>query len=273
MWRPASITPAPSGAVSAGPTAAMRSPSMRTSARVSAAGAPLRIRPPRMRSDMGASDRVRLPSMSIRDCGGLAGGGRGGSAAQGGPAMRSAALPSFQPSTACANPFGPSDGDPADVVRGRHPYRSREPAQRGPTLDLVRPIGRRHDLHARQGDAVTGSTAHHRRPGGHVGHQGALRAHNVDLSFGSAAVPRAYLAPHTHRDDPLCWPYSPASAVGKSSRPTPTSRIVRPTVLPARLRLPGGWPVDLLGSRERYMDLRPPSRRGGKGRLGALALP
>src|SRR5580765_303482 len=143
--------------------------------------------------------------------------------------MRARALPSLQPTTACANALGPSDGDPAHVVRGRHPYRSREPAQRSPTLDLVRPIRRRHDLHARQGDAVTCSTAHHRRPGGHVGHQGTLLAHHVDLAFGSATVPRAYLAPHTHRDDPLCWPYSRASAVGKSSRPTPTSGIARLT--------------------------------------------
>jgi len=117
--------------------------------------------------------------------------------------VRSAALPSPLPTPGCADSFGPSDDDPAHVVRGRHPDRTREPPQRGPTLDLMRPIGRRHRLHARQGDAVTGSTAHHRRPGGHIGHQGTLGADDVDLSFGSTAVPRAYFAPHAHRDDPL----------------------------------------------------------------------
>src|SRR5678815_4971867 len=137
-------------------------------------------------------------------------------------------LASLQIATACSDPFGPSDRDPADVVRGRHPYGSREPAQRGPTLDLVGPVGRRHGLHARQGDTMTRSTAHHRRSGGHLGYQGALRAHDVDLSIGSAAVPRAYLAPYTHRDAPLCSPYSPAWAVGKSSRPAPTRRIAAP---------------------------------------------
>src|SRR5690348_12384603 len=48
MWPAASITRAPAGAASPGPTPAMRSPSIRTSARESVAGVPARTCPPRI---------------------------------------------------------------------------------------------------------------------------------------------------------------------------------------------------------------------------------
>src|ERR1700730_11913723 len=59
-WPEASMTRAPAGAASAGPTAAMRSPSTSTSARLSAAGVPARTCPPRISSAIGPSGSPAL---------------------------------------------------------------------------------------------------------------------------------------------------------------------------------------------------------------------